>query len=198
MIARAMTWTASEARTVIGTEVGFGQRFGTEPLELDFNGKTIRMSGSIDRVDRLPDGSISIIDYKTGKPNHYRENIKKKLQPYLYARAAERLDQDLKVKKAGYLFLKNSAFYLQAWNKAEREDLETNKVSSLLNWISSENGALTEAPDFTFHEDGSIQGFGNRDEMRKNCWKFCDYSELCAALRMMTAEDGEEVQERDE
>ncbi len=198
MISRAITWTESEARTVIGTEVGFGPRFGTEPLEIDFNGKTIRMSGSIDRVDRLSDGSISIIDYKTGKPDHYRENIEKKLQPYLYARAAERLDQDLQVKKAGYLFLKNSAFYLQAWKNAEGESLETNKVSSLLEWISSENGALTDAPDFTFKTDGTIDGFGNREEMLENCWKYCDYPELCAALRMMNEETGEEVLDQDE
>ena len=67
MISRAIDWTNAQGRTVIATEYGFGPKAGTEPLALEINGKTIRLSGSIDRVDRLPDGSISIIDYKTGK-----------------------------------------------------------------------------------------------------------------------------------
>ena len=197
MISRAIAWTDSQNVDVLATELGFGPRFGSDPLTLNFNGKTIRMSGSIDRVDRTSDGSVSIIDYKTGKAKYYRDHLDTKLQPYLYSRAAKRLDQELDVRKAGYLFLKDSAFYLQAWSEKDGVDKESNKIASLLDWISTESGALTDAPDFTFEENGAISGLGNRDKQVENCKGFCDYFELCTALRKMRAdrETGGEVTE---
>ena len=46
MISRAIDWTNAQGRTVIATEYGFGPKAGTEPLALEINGKTIRLSGS--------------------------------------------------------------------------------------------------------------------------------------------------------
>jgi DNA helicase-2/ATP-dependent DNA helicase PcrA len=44
-------------------------------LELDpgEGGEPVRVAGVIDRIDRLPDGSIEVIDYKTGKAKSQRD-----------------------------------------------------------------------------------------------------------------------------
>jgi RecB family exonuclease len=44
-------------------------------LELDpgDGAEPIRVAGVIDRIDRLPDGSIEVIDYKTGRSKSQRE-----------------------------------------------------------------------------------------------------------------------------
>ena len=62
------------ARTPVGLEVGFGSRHQEngeplgqkEPVEIIVGGVTIRMSGRIDRIDQLTDGTFEIVDYKTG------------------------------------------------------------------------------------------------------------------------------------
>ena len=185
MISRAIDWTDAQGRTVIATEYGFGPKAGTEPLILDISGKTVRLSGSIDRVDRLPDGGISILDYKTGKPKYYRDRLETKLQPYLYAQAAKKLDRELNVRNAGYLFLKDSAYYLQAWQDSGSEDREANRIASLLDWIRDESAALEDVPDFLFDEEGRIIGLGDKAGNTDNCGRFCDYLELCTALRSM-------------
>lgn len=192
MISRAIDWTNAQGRTVIATEYGFGPKAGTEPMTLEIKGKTVRLSGSIDRVDRLSDGSISILDYKTGKPKYYRDHLETKLQPYLYSQAAKKLDAELNVRNAGYLFLKDTAYYLQAWRESGEEDKEANRISSLLDWISDESAALEDTPDFQFEEDGSISGLGSKAGNTENCSRFCDYLELCTALREMR--DGAEAE----
>lgn len=192
MISRAIDWTNAQGRTVIATEYGFGPKAGTEPLTLDINGKTVRLSGSIDRVDRLSDGSISILDYKTGKPKYYRDHLETKLQPFLYSQAARKLDGELNVRNAGYLFLKDSAYYLQAWRESGTEDKEANRIASLLDWISDESAVLEDTPDFQFEEDGRICSLGSKAGNTENCSRFCDYLELCTALREMR--DGAEAE----
>ena len=192
MISRAIDWTNAQGRTVIATEYGFGPKAGTEPLTLDINGKTVRLSGSIDRVDRLSDGSISILDYKTGKPKYYRDHLETKLQPFLYSQAAKKLDGELNVRNAGYLFLKDSAYYLQAWRESGTEDKEANRIASLLDWISDESAVLEDTPDFQFEEDGRICSLGSKAGNTENCSRFCDYLELCTALREMR--DGAEAE----
>ncbi len=197
MISRAIDWTNTQGRSVIATEYGFGPKAGTEPLTLEISGKTIRLSGSIDRVDRLSDGSISILDYKTGKPKYYRDHLETKLQPYLYSQAAKKLNAELNVRNAGYLFLKDSAYYLRAWSDSGTEDKEANRITSLLDWISNESAALEDTPDFQFEDDGRISRLGSKAGNTENCSRFCDYLELCTALRNMRDAEEEEVTENE-
>ncbi len=67
-------------------------RFGDPSLVIADGDDTLRLHGIIDRVDRAPDGSLRIIDYKTGGPTSFSKKALiegKKLQIPLYALAAE-------------------------------------------------------------------------------------------------------------
>ena len=52
---------------VVASELRFGE---DEPVPLTIaGGRTVGFTGSIDRVDELPDGTLVVVDHKTGKPN---------------------------------------------------------------------------------------------------------------------------------
>jgi ATP-dependent helicase/nuclease subunit B len=60
----AMDWIAELERT--------NQAAGRKPLAAEVTGETplagVVVHGRVDRIDRLPDGGVAIVDYKTGKP----------------------------------------------------------------------------------------------------------------------------------
>lgn len=75
----------------LGTEHPFADLPVTLP-----GGHVLLVGGKVDRIDRRPDGSLAVLDYKTGKVDSYRglaaENPHGRgrwLQLYLYAVAAE-------------------------------------------------------------------------------------------------------------
>ncbi|MBA3672464.1 MAG: PD-(D/E)XK nuclease family protein, partial [Gemmatimonadaceae bacterium] len=78
-------------------ELGFGREEGAGPFTLP-DGRVILTFGRADRVDEMPDGSLRVIDYKTGKSSFYLKSAKKapfnggrQLQPALYLAAVESL-----------------------------------------------------------------------------------------------------------
>lgn len=82
-------------RTPIALEHGF---------RLDWEGTTLK--GRIDRIDRLENGTLLLIDYKTGSvdftPAHVGQG--KDLQPWFYLRAAENLGSSVCSKVGGILY----------------------------------------------------------------------------------------------
>ena len=90
---------AARARPV-GLEVGFGSRHedngeslaSKDPVDVTIGDITIRLSGRIDRIDQLKDGTFQIVDYKTG--SFYEPNWTgtfaggRRLQHALYGLAA--------------------------------------------------------------------------------------------------------------
>lgn len=76
-----------------GAPIAFEARFGGEqPLELAAEGGAFVLRGVVDRIDRLADGSLCIVDYKLGKsdyddPKSLRSG--KRLQLPLYALAVQ-------------------------------------------------------------------------------------------------------------
>ena len=60
----AIDWIAELERS--------NQAHGRKPLQAEITGETvlagITVHGRVDRIDRLPDGGVAIVDYKTGKP----------------------------------------------------------------------------------------------------------------------------------
>jgi ATP-dependent helicase/nuclease subunit B len=63
-IRRALAWTEEEMQRQ--SEAGRVMLFAEEFGDLKLAG--VRLSGKVDRIDRLSDGSLAIVDYKTGKP----------------------------------------------------------------------------------------------------------------------------------
>jgi len=84
-------------------EVGFGmardpgsdEPHARDPLEVDLGeGRTLRVSGQIDRIDRRPDGTLVLRDYKTGKAPRDENGLfrgAKQLQIPFYILAAGKL-----------------------------------------------------------------------------------------------------------
>jgi ATP-dependent helicase/nuclease subunit B len=72
-VVRAL-WTPRllEAIDWVATEVAADIATGRMPIVAERKGKIdeagIRLEGTVDRIDHLPDGSLAIVDWKTGKP----------------------------------------------------------------------------------------------------------------------------------
>ena len=69
------------------------QRF-TLPLPTKENERPLKISGIMDRVDILPDGSIEIMDYKTGATIPLQSQVDKNLQLTFYALAATSIPEE--------------------------------------------------------------------------------------------------------
>ena len=76
--------------TPIGLELAFGME-AQPPLELELDGRVVRVRGVVDRLDRRPDGRLRVIDYKTGRGrlNPAELNDGRRIQLPLYALAAQ-------------------------------------------------------------------------------------------------------------
>ena len=53
----------------------------------------VRIGGRVDRIDRLPDGTLEIIDYKTGRNSIDEKQIKNNLQLAIYTLAAKTIPE---------------------------------------------------------------------------------------------------------
>jgi len=76
------------------TPAEYEMRFGfspSAPLELEIEGKTVRVRGMIDRLDRREDGGLRVIDYKTGSGRLSVRELDegRRIQLPLYALAAQ-------------------------------------------------------------------------------------------------------------
>ncbi|HEX4492897.1 MAG TPA: PD-(D/E)XK nuclease family protein [Acidimicrobiia bacterium] len=59
--------------TPVAAELPFGLRDGIDPVPLRLaDGRLLHFRGMADRVDRADDGSLLVLDYKTGKRDHYK------------------------------------------------------------------------------------------------------------------------------
>jgi ATP-dependent helicase/DNAse subunit B len=68
-------YRAENGADTIATELAFGLRGSEHPaIEITYaNGRSVRIIGSIDRVDRLADGRLAVIDYKSGSTKAYAQ-----------------------------------------------------------------------------------------------------------------------------
>jgi hypothetical protein len=66
-------YRAESGADTIATELGFGRTGSEHPaIEIPYaDGRSVRIIGSIDRVDRHADGRLAVIDYKSGRSNSY-------------------------------------------------------------------------------------------------------------------------------
>lgn len=109
-------YRAETGADTIATELAFGFRDGAHPrVEISCSdGRSVRILGSIDRVDRLADGRLAVIDYKSGSTSSYAKLSHddpllagRLLQLPIYAHAARRLlgDGDGAPVHASYWFV---------------------------------------------------------------------------------------------
>jgi len=85
------------------------------PIKIDGGGGTLRVGGKIDRIDRLPDGKIEIIDYKTGANVPTQKQVDTNLQLDIYALAATTLKESPFNKKPEDVVL--SLYYFESKQK---------------------------------------------------------------------------------
>ncbi|MBP9718703.1 ATP-dependent helicase [Candidatus Gracilibacteria bacterium] len=81
----------------------------------------IKISGRIDRVDKLADGTYEIIDYKTGSPENYRVNSDMQLS--LYALAAEK-SLKIPISKLSLHFIETAEILSTTRNKKQLDKCE--------------------------------------------------------------------------
>jgi hypothetical protein len=149
-------------REFIAYEMKFGEG-GAQPVELALpDGRTLKLTGRIDRVDRLADGSLVVVDYKTGSSFTYTEKSRvydggRRLQHALYAKAAEQLF-GARVARAEYHFPSRKSQNHRAKYEAAQLRDGMILVSTLLDFVANGWFIPTNAPD--------------------DC-KFCDYALAC-------------------
>jgi hypothetical protein len=113
-----------------GTPAAFELRFGRQaPLQIVAGATAFTVSGVIDRVDRRADGTLRIVDYKTGVSDYDSPKALvegHRLQLVLYALAAEQALQLGQVSDGFYWFAHKARS--SSWSLAEFEDPATGAV----------------------------------------------------------------------
>jgi DNA helicase-2/ATP-dependent DNA helicase PcrA len=117
-----------------------------------------RVRGRVDRVDRLPDGSYELIDYKTG-PAKEPEQLAEDIQLSLYALAAERAWHVTASRQSYYYVLDNRKVPLPAGRRAPERRI---------------SDAIARAGE-------GIMGLRFEPAPSYSVCSTCDYLELCPA-----------------
>jgi DNA helicase-2/ATP-dependent DNA helicase PcrA len=122
-------------------------------LELDGN----HFAGSIDRIDKTPDGEYIIIDYKTGKTTLSKKKMKEDVQLALYCLAVKEKYGKLPV-QSGHFYVHPDLSEMRLVDVVEKEiDAVIDRVKEAAAGILSEDFEVVKQP---------------------NC-RFCDYGEIC-------------------
>jgi len=185
VVERAIAWTKANGRKVLATEEDF-------LLPMKFGSWTIQMKGSIDRVDELRDGSLAILDYKTGNPENYKNDLFRHWQHYLYTVAEEQKHADRQVGRAGYLFLQEEAELVELEEDEDlREELER-RIEWLLDRISAEDYIPECAPGFVEKTEDPVTKLPPTETWElvpqwegadgERC-RYCEFTEICPVKR---------------
>lgn len=174
--------TRAESFTPVAFERGFGypphrrsdDDFDDAPT-LTLGPCSFSLRGRIDRIDRRPDGSLSIWDYKTGSSRTYDEtdllDEARHLQWALYAYALEALERT-SVASSGYFFTSTDEMgkRISAVPSAHRRDV-TRLVQQISEGISAGAFPVTDADDLKYSFGALFHNFSNRrKELTSKDW----------------------------
>ncbi|WP_077617426.1 PD-(D/E)XK nuclease family protein [Bacillus sinesaloumensis] len=156
-----------EENSAAGEPLYFEYSFGEDsPAVIELPSGNVRVRGIIDRVDRLPDGTYHIIDYKTGSSWGYKtkEFFKggRQLQHLLYTLAIEAHlgIEEGTVKQSSYLFPTKKG----AGKRFVREQEETTRTNG--KDIVDKLLSIVEHGHFTMTDD-------------ENECTFCEFKTIC-------------------
>jgi RecB family exonuclease len=124
--------------------------------------RPLKIGGKIDRVDSLPDGSIEIIDYKTGATMPTQNDVDKNLQLSFYALAATRIPFEPYGKKPDKVKL--SLYFLD-----QQEKFSTMRTQR----------QLDEAVDKIFNVREAIEKSEFKCSNHMFCQNNCEFSLFC-------------------
>lgn len=149
-----------------------------EDFRLKLNGTTIRFTGTVDRLDRLPTGGLSILDYKTGSADRFLQGWDHKIQYYLYALALEQLLEE-PVERAAYLLLTpEGTRAITVDHPAKQPDCAA-RLEALLKVLADPDLIRMKQPVW---ENGVFTGPDDHDGRQKRlsaCADYCPYAGIC-------------------
>lgn len=133
-------------------EEGFGRGRKLPPLEIETESGKVLVEGIIDRIDILPDDSIKIIDYKTGKESFSTKEAKAgwKLQLMIYLEAGLKYGGADR-KPAGVFYFNISEPDIESESRGDAGDAYNMKDFRL-------SGAVINNPDTVSYIAGDFEG----------------------------------------
>ncbi len=183
IVAQAMTFFGLDSRVrelggvVEATEMPFGFE-GDPPLEIQLpSSKVLQFHGRADRVDRMPDGSVAVVDYKTVKEAKKTEAVLAgiyngtSLQLPVYALAAKR--------RFGSVDATAAYWYLARSSPSRAAEVDLDEVDG---WCLEALEVITSGIDegrFPYQPGESTNWPRPSFE---NC-KWCDFDAICPADR---------------
>lgn len=122
--------------------------------EIEFNIGRVKIKGTIDRVDKYPDGSYEIIDYKTHKDEWDENQLDRDIQLTIYSIGCQRVF-GIKPSKVSYYFLSQNRYV-----SVNKTQLHEQLLKDVINTIADKISKVEFTPNLS------------------NCPK-CDFSKKC-------------------
>ncbi len=169
---------AEEKREPKGRPMAFEKEIPGEPISLG-RGRSFRLRGFIDRIDRIGADAFRIIDYKTGSPAPYEDLVHfgrgRTLQPSLYAVA---LEQIMAREEPGSAPVVAESGYLFPSRRGEGDEImvrnfDRDRLRSLLNDLLAllEKGYFIAGPeakcDYCDYRAACVSGGPSRSEAKR-------------------------------
>ena len=126
-------------------EAPFKRGSSIPPIEIDAGGEKVYIEGIIDRIDILPDGSVKVIDYKSGSEKFSVKEAKAgwKLQLMLYLKAGLEYGRQHRQPAGVFYFLIENPMI--DMSKESRENMGSSLESKIVNSFRLE-GAIVNDP----------------------------------------------------